>query len=464
MQPFRHPDLHQELGTLARLHVSIRSGNATLQDGVMLDGSSVSSTATVFTSQLSPCGSAAVLTWVDSAPDGAEEENVWGHIAACRANDTSEWALYPQGWGPADPTRCSGWAPSGLQFVSLHRRGAGAEARVSVCMFRRNEACWSQELGLSGSASSLDWEEQGDLLWDPSEKLCAASVVDPVAGSGSILIFCLERLQMQALFVDNLRYLHLFPFTWLPDGCGLAIAKHKGPALAVAHLASSASSQAEPFQVHWTAVGVVNASTVNRSLTVLPSGHILVLHVTLEDVDEGPASLCDVAQFSVYGPSAMRQRSASTHSLGCSQSFSQVPDSEVSVTINASQVAAILTFAYARSYVFQMNGDTVGPLLWAAKSFHVGLSVSPAGHFLACVRDHGRQIEVLDRATGNSLMQVTPDGTWAGLFAEQCLGWRSLEVAWSGRRCNQLHVTAFCKPAGNEDAAQEVAVFAVYGF
>ena len=116
-------------------------------------------------------------------------------------------------------------------------------------MFDSLQQRWLPTVHLSNSANGADWTLHGDLSWSPSEAACAAPATDSMGARSAILVFWLRKPQVQVLFVETMAGVR--QFTWLPAGCSLAIANHKGAALAVADVDSSAASSTGVLHAGW---------------------------------------------------------------------------------------------------------------------------------------------------------------------------------------------------------------------
>ena len=314
-----------------------------------------------------------------------------------------------------------------------------AQVTVSMHIFSCDDACWLPKKcyrvqnALSGNHRIGSWP-CGNVSWSAQDAACAAAVHSDFGTVRSILIFWVDRLpQGQILFVDVDGGAGPPPFSWLPHACDMAIGVHKGRALTLAKLDTGTASRIGASRATWPASLEPSKSGVGSSMTLLPSGHVLMLHV-MPMSDAADAAL----KWVVYDLQ-LSQRSNKTMPLP-NGAFTSVYRHR-SFTLVASQAAVAVAFRSLGTWVYGISGgNTIGRLLYAVPGL-TSPAFGPGGHFLAGTCDP--DVCVLYAMTGKTLVRLSLASTWARRAPDQCLQMVPCQLFW--RSHSQLQVATLCR-------------------
>ena len=395
-------------------------------------------------SRLSPSGHAAAVAWEGTIGASGDE----GIHLLTSSTGAGHW-LAP---AAASLRRCfpnGGWSGSGRYLATLCKPGDedgsqhtgwsdNASRALGVQVFDASVSQWLPLLQVQAAGSTREsggGMYEGGIIWGnagsgPSFSPCEtalAAVWEGVDGRDES-VFCISIVGVQAPFHKALVLHDDFQLGWLqgPSLVVLDLAKC-GLARIDVDTAAAGPPAGEAHEVQW----VPFRAHADVTMDVLNSGFIVLLQSEPKETRSGAADM----MLSVYGPD-LHQRSSVA--IPASRPGAAGRPAAFGVRASPRAIAAMCWHHGVRVYALDQSG-VLGSLLFTSHMLF-NMAFSPGGHFLAGVLHD--TVYILKTSTGACLHRLQPDDYCTDDPYNKAEIVSVDSIAWAGRACEHLHVSA----------------------
>ena len=442
--------LRQELSDTASLHASVRRGQPTIAQQLLLERGSAGQLPRCCL--LSPSGAAAALLWKDAGPGSGPHTAMHG-IQPARSG-AAKWLEPVPGadLGSFTAPLAMRWHPAGRYMGSLLKVSCNT---MAAHVWDAEQSRWLSCTFNSSGADSLD--RYAAVRFSDCEgpvMMAVQLLTGPDNSSSLLLVFAVDgdRVQLCAKVpVQDDRC----AFDWLHGRPRLVILSGAQFDLSSADI--PATAQAVEVQPQHAALDIADARSIGDiCLSMLPHGRVALLCVT------SIAGYTDRLRCLLLLLDSELQQLFSRRTV-VSTAASAEPAQHVALELHgacrvlASPHVLVASLNKLGIWMYQLQGPaTIGRLICVVPHFGGTLAFSPGGHFLARFMDC--ELAVLDGKTGALILRMPPVDFWPGLRAAARQGARlnvMAPVRCMWRRPNQLLAVAREAPPAHSFIAGE---------